>query len=186
MQRLNSLLLLFVVVTSLVACGSSGEVYVGVPAPTPIPAPTPAEPHLDAFHVIDSYGYSSEYSPVYESVLDPAVNDGLFEIYWYAESFYDYWVTVAINDRPSMAGSIILSEELCGYGLSCDYDGMQICEYTFGPSMGCGADLYEAHRNLTSIEPLLQYLPEYLYLNIEVCDESGWACEVLSREVTVY
>lgn len=184
MQRLNSLILLIVVATSLIACGSSGEVYVGAPAPTPIPAP--AEPQLNAFHVVDSYGDSTEYSPVYESVLDPAINDGLFEIYWYAESFYDYWVTVTINDRPSMAGSIILSEELCGYGYSCDYDGLQICEYTFDSYMGCGADLYDAHRNSTSIQPLLQFLPEYLYLNIEVCDESGWACKVISREVTVY
>jgi alkylated DNA repair dioxygenase AlkB len=119
-------------------------------------------------------------------VLDPEVDNGIFEVYWSADSFDDYWVTISINDRASMAGSIVLSQDLCGYDLACDYDGMQVCEYTLDAYMGCGIDLNEADRNLISIDPLLEFLPEYLYLNIEVCHTSGFPCEVSSREVTVY
>lgn len=142
------------------------------------------EPNLREFQVIDSFGYTE--SPGYAPILDPNVSDGLFDIYWRADSFYDYWVTVGINDRPSMANSIILSEELCGYDLACDYDGSQVCAYDAEFFMGCGADLYELERNMVDIFPLIFDLPEHLYLNIELCDETGRFCEVSSRPVTLY
>lgn len=143
------------------------------------------EPRLQEFQVIDSYGYIQE--PGYIPVLDPSVNRGVFEVFWRVDSFYDYWVTVALNDRPSMAGSIILSEELCGYDLSCDYDGTHVCAYDADFYMGCGADLYEAELNMVDIyEPFIYELPEPLYLNIQVCDETGLLCEVSSRPVDLY
>lgn len=178
MQRTIYLISILILAASLNGCGSS-EVHVVVPV-------EPVEPRLEGFEVIDSYGYSSEQSSVYSPVLDPTIDGGLFEIYWYAQSFNDYWVTVTINDRPLMAGSIILSEELCGYNYSCDYDGMQWCAYSEDFYMGCGADLYEMERNMTDIAPLVWNLPEYLYLNIEICDESGLLCQVSSREVVLY
>ena len=144
------------------------------------------EPQLQQFHVVDSYGYSTDDRYVSSSAIDPYVNDGLFEVYWYARSFYDYWVTVSINRYDHLAGGIILSEELCGYDYSCDYDGMQLCEYNSDGTMGCGADLSEVHYNTVSIDPLLHRYPDYLYLNIEICDDSGWSCETLSRPVTLY
>lgn len=179
MQRLLSLSTLLLLVISLSACNEAADVHVVAPA-------APATPQLQEFEVIDSFGYSSGHSRVHVAELDPEINGGLFEIYWLADSYYDYWVTVSINDRPSMANSIILSEELCGYNYSCDYDGMQWCTYSSDFFMGCGADLHEMDRNMTDIVDLVWELPEYLYLNIEVCDERGLECQVSSREVALY
>lgn len=180
MQRSLYLLCIPFLAISLSACGGHANVHVAAP---PVSA-APEAPQLQAFEVIDSYGDSSRFVT---PILDPVVDEGLFEIYWYADSFYDYWVTVSINDQPSMAGSIILSEELCGYNHSCDYDGMQWCTYDGDFFyMGCGADLYEMDRNMTDIVDLVWDLPEDLYLNIEVCDETGLLCEVSTRKVTLY
>lgn len=178
MQRLIFVLSIATLVLATSACGSSGT-------PTPVVVHD-EEPHLQEFQIVDSYGASA--SPVYTPILDPYIDGGLFEVYWNAQSFYDYWVTVSINDRPTMADSIILSEELCGYNHSCDYDGMQLCAYDSDYYMGCGADLYEAESNMTDIIELIPVVdvPTGLYLNIEVCDESGWLCEVISRPVTAY
>lgn len=163
---------------ALTACGSSA-------APAQVVV-YDEQPHLQDFQIVDSYGAQS--SPIYTPILDPFIDDGLFDVYWGAQSFYDYWVTVSINDRPGMADSLILSEELCGYDYSCDYDGTQLCVFDSDYYMGCGADLYEAELNMVDILELIPVVdaPTPLYINIEVCDESGWLCEVRSQAVTAY
>lgn len=181
MNHLKTPCLLLCIVLTLAACDSrsrSGSVYVDASGP-PIP-------QLEDFHIVDSYGNSTEDNANTETVLNPDLDQGIFEIYWRATSFYDYWVTVAINDRPSMRGSYILSTERCGPDFSCDYDGLQVCTYDADDTMGCGADLTEAENNQVGIEDLLFEIPEYLYLILEVCSADGFDCEFISREVSVY
>jgi hypothetical protein len=180
MDRFASLLFTAVLSLGLAACSSSNTGY-------PVdPTPVPAAPRLQDFYLVDSDGFRSDSAPNYEPIIDATIAQGQFEVYWRASSFYDYRVTFAINDRPSMVNSFILSEEICGAGLSCDLDGMQACEYTLDGFMGCGSDLFEADRNLVFIDEILVHFPEYLYLNIEICDRNGLRCTVDWQPVTVF
>lgn len=142
--------------------------------------------HLEGFHLVDSYYVNSEFERNRTLRLDPYIDDGLFEVYWYVNSSHNYRATLSINDRPSLNGALIVGSELCGPGRSCDYDGMQQCVYTPDFQLGCGLDWYDAERNARRVEELFYSVPEHLYVNLEVCDTVGVACELRSLPVTVY
>lgn len=143
-------------------------------------------PYLDGFHLVDSFYVNSEFEPYRTLELDPYVDDGLFEVYWYVDSFYNYRATISLNDRPTLRGALVVGTELCGPGRSCDYDGLQQCEYTPDFYVGCGIDAYEAQANLRSVEELFYSVPENLYMLLEVCDTAGRRCEFRSLPVTMH
>jgi len=143
-------------------------------------------PELYGFHMIDSFNVNSETDHVTPLELDPEVDSGLFDLFWYAESDEDYRVRIGVNDRPTMFGATIVATDICGWGLACDEDGSYICEYTLAGEIGCGLDLDEADYNLESINHLLETYPQELYLNIQVCGLTSGRCEVSSLPVDVY
>lgn len=140
-------------------------------------------PELEGFYIVDSEGKSSEFVDEYELVVDPYMNGGLFEFYWDMNSYDDYSMFLSVNSEPGLDGAIDISQEFCGYDFSCDTSGIQVCEYTPDFMLGCGVDLYEAHRNLQPIEELFWDIPDTIYFNLEVCDDSGYHCEVSSVPV---
>lgn len=142
-------------------------------------------PELAGFYVVDSHGLSTEFSSR-TSRIDPYIDHGVFEAYWYVNSHNDYRVTLSINDRPSLISAVILSTEVCGWHHSCDQSGLHMCEYTTHFELGCGIDLHEAWYNLTVIDDLFWSVPDTLYLNAEVCDLAGYRCEVRSVPVRMY
>jgi hypothetical protein len=143
-------------------------------------------PELYGFHMIDSFHVNSETDHVTPLELDPEVDGGLFEVFWYAESDEDYEVRIGVNDRPTMAGATIVANDICGWDLACDEEGSFICEYKLTGEIGCGLDLYEVDHNLESINHLLETYPQELYVNIEVCGLTVDSCEVSSLPVDVY
>lgn len=143
-------------------------------------------PYLDGFHMVDSYYVNSEAEPYRTLRLDPRLEGGLFEVYWYVDSFHNYRATLSLNDRPSLQGAIVVGTELCGPGRSCDYDGLQYCEYTLDFYLGCGIDGYDTQANLRPVEELFYSVPEHLYMNLEVCDTGNRRCEVRSLPVIMY
>lgn len=140
---------------------------------------------LQGFFLVDSFGASNEFSAA-QLKLDPRQDNGVFELYWDVDSFYDYSVIISVNDRPDIYGAIILSSEVCGPERSCDYTGSQICQYFTDETMGCGLDLWEAEYYSEPIESLLDTIPDTLYFNIKVCDDAGYYCELDSIEVLVF
>lgn len=143
-------------------------------------------PYLEGFHLVDSYYVNSEVEPRRTLRLDPYLDDGLFEIYWYVDSFHSYRVTVSLNDRPSLRGALIVGSDLCGPGRSCDYDGLLQCEYTPDFYLGCGIDAFDAEANLRPVEQLFSSVPEHLYMVLEVCDTAGIRCEFSTLPVVMY
>lgn len=140
---------------------------------------------LEGFFLVDSFGTSNEYSAV-QLELDPYHNDGVFDLYWDVDSYYDYSVTISVNDRPDIYGATILSSEVCGPDLWCDYTGQQICQYFEDYTMGCGLDLWEAEQYRESVDHLVETEPDTLFINIEVCDEVDYYCELDSIEVLAF
>jgi len=67
--------------------------------------------------------------------------------------------------------------DFCGSGLSCDESGIQICEYTPDYEIGCGVDLFDAHRNLKSVDHLIDNAGELLVFRLEICSSSGLYCD---------
>lgn len=140
---------------------------------------------LHGFYLVDSFGNSSEFSGV-QLELDPEVDDGVFELYWDVESFYDYTVTISINDQPDLYGATILSTEVCGPERFCDYEGAQVCQYFPDFTMGCGLDLWETEHSREPMEHLMATVPYPLFINIEVCDDTDFYCELDSVEVLAF
>lgn len=143
-------------------------------------------PELYGFHMIDSFNVNSQTDHVTPLELDPEVDGGLFDLFWYVESDEDYKVRIGVNDRPTMSGATIVATDICGWDLACDQDGSYICEYTLAGEIGCGLDLDEVDYNLESINHLLETYPQALYLNIQVCGLISDRCEVSSLPVDVY
>ncbi len=143
-------------------------------------------PDLQGFYVVDSDGVSSELYPTEQSYIDPYVDAGFFEVYWYAQSFYDYNVYLSINDRPGVSGAYMLVSDYCGPSSHCDFDGSYSCQYTTDFELGCGLDGVEIDHNLISISDLFFDVPDTLYLNLEVCDEFDQYCQVHSRAVLMF
>lgn len=142
-------------------------------------------PRLQGFYVVDSDGASSEFNDG-PFVLDPNTNEGLFEVYWYTQSFYDYNVYLSINDRPGLDGAEFILGDRCGIDLHCDIDGWYMCEYTADFLLSCGLDFDEIDNNFVSISELFADIPETLYLNFEVCNTRDTYCEIQTVPVLMY
>lgn len=173
-RHLNLLLLGVIVILS--GCDGGATVYVEEPGV-----------RLDAFHIIDSDGVSSEFVSDGALHINPEVSHGQFEFYWYASSFDDYWVALSVNTHPGVRGAVYVAEDYCGPGLSCDESGLHVCEITTDYYLGCGIDPYEAELNSVSIGHLLDDVaPDTLYFNLEVCGVYDSDCHVKSYPVLMY
>lgn len=163
MKTLNLLLIASLLVL-LSACGGEGRSI--------SPPPQNLEPELRAFHFIDSFGVSTEdeFEPLL--IVDPYVDDGLFEIFWNVRSAADYRVEYRVNDAPSLSGSVLVYTERCGAGRNCDQSGLRLCQYYPDFFMACGFDEFE-----TDIEHLIFTVPQTLYSILQVCRIDGSYCE---------
>ena len=140
----------------------------------------PFAPELLSVELIDSYGYSSVDTPVHGLSIDPYIDDGLFELFWRAEAWDDYWAELYINDRPSFDGALFVDDQLCGLDLACDQDGVFFCQYTPGFSVLCdGGD----EVGVVSISELMIRVPEKLYVGVQLCNLYFDECEYQWREV---
>ncbi len=142
-----------------------------------VPEPSSDEPMLYHYFIVDSFGVSSEFDESVELEIDPFVDDGIFEVYWDVESYRDYRVTLSVNNDDDLLGGAFLSTEVCGPSHSCDYTGLQMCQYFPDYTMGCGYDLHEAELNRVSVDHLVITEPETLYINIDVCNLDETWCE---------
>lgn len=156
------------VALSMSACGGDRRVYTDDPDPTP----SVHRPELRAFHLIDSFGVSTEdeYDP--ELVIDPYYDDGLFEIFWNVSSAHDYRVEYRVNDTPDISGSQLVYTERCGAGRECDQSGLRLCQYYTDYAMACGMD-----DEVTYVEHLIYEVPQILYSIVRVCNLSRSYCE---------
>lgn len=151
-----------------------------------VPEPHPDEPMLYHYFIVDSFGVSNEHDDLVELEIDPFEDDGIFEVYWDVESYYDYRVILSVNNEDSLVGGEWLGEEVCGPNRSCDYTGMQLCQYFPDYTIGCGYDLREAERNRVSVDHLVLTEPDTLYINIDVCNLSETRCESASIPVLAW
>lgn len=163
MKTLLGLWLCALISIGVTGCGG-GEVYV---------PPENYVPSLRSFHVVDSFLVDSSQSNHPPLVLDPYVDEGVFEVFWRANSLEDYEVRLSINDSPNFNGSILVHAEICGLGRSCDQGGSLVCEYTTDFYMSCGFGPKEY-----DIAALFSgRFPQPLYLLLEVCDINSNYCE---------
>ncbi len=158
-------ILLLVCALSLAGCGGSDEVHVIVPPPVNY------TPELRSFDLLDSYDVDTRFDDHTPLALNPYLYDGLFDIYWRANSLEDYRLEVLINDRPEISRSLLVYSERCGAGRNCDQGGSLICEYTPHFTMGCGlgSDI--------DLAPLIHSVPQEVYLILQVCDIDSPYCE---------
>lgn len=172
MSKIVSVFALLVLAGVLTACGGTSSA-----------AHDPHEefvPELRAFDIIDSYDTDTavpKYPPLY---LTPYRYDGLYEIFWAVDSLEDYTVNLRINDRASIAGSLLINSQVCGAGRRCDQSGNWICEYTTDFYMSCDNATREV-----DVYPLIQQLPQQVYLLLEVCDRNSGYCEYDYYPVTL-
>lgn len=136
-------------------------------------------PELRAFDIIDSYDTDTAVSnkPL---ALSPYFYDGLYEVFWAVNSLEDYTVSLRINDRASIAGSLLINSQVCGAGRACDQAGNWICEYTNDFYMSCDNSVREV-----DVYPLIRQLPQQVYLLLEVCDRNSGYCEYDYYPVTL-
>lgn len=143
-------------------------------------------PELLDFYVIDSDGYDSrEFTPM---IIDPRDNAGIFDVYWFANSFYDYQVYLSLSEQPGPDNATYIIGEDCGLGLDCGDEGSYICQYTEDYYFGCGLSLTEIENNYIDIAELTgaDDIVDDLYINFEVCDLEDFYCEVQSVPVQLY
>lgn len=145
-------------------------------------------PELQGFYVIDSDNYSSEFAQDEPMIIDPFTNEGLFEVYWYASSYYDYNVYLSINNRPGLDGAKYIIGERCGLDYHCDTDGLYLCQYTAYSEFACGLDTEEIENNYVNIAEFTgaDDIPDSLFLNFEVCDLDDFYCEIQTIPVQMY
>lgn len=180
---------LFVICTFLLitACGGGTRVV----SPPHVDVIVDHPPELEEFHILDSFLVSTEDRDFTETLIDPYTDNGVFDIYWYVDSEYDYIVEYFINDIPSMAGSRFIDAELCGVGLPCDnYEGAGFCQYYTDFSISCAVET-PAYSDVDSIaEPvyiddLIVTVPQTLYFILQVCDAETLECEYDYRPMTM-
>ncbi len=162
-----------VMLTSLMIVGCGGG---SSAAPDPSYNYTPA---LLSYHIFDSYNTDTDSSNA-PLALNPYLYDGIFEVYWTANSLEDYRVRLSINDRPSLTNSIEFHNERCGVGLWCDLGGSLLCEYGADLTLSCGTNF-----DPVDISYLFSTIPEDLYLFLEVCDIDSPYCEYDYYPVTM-
>lgn len=149
-------------------------------------------PELEEFHILDSMLVSTADSDFTETIIDPYIDDGIFDIYWYVNSDADYIVEYFINDIPSMNGSRFIDAEFCGVGLPCDnYEGAGFCQYYTDFSISCSVET-PAYTDVNSIlEPvyfndLIVTVPQTMYFILQVCDADTLECEYDYRPMTIF
>lgn len=135
-------------------------------------------PELDSFDIIDSLDTDTSRPNYPPLVLDPYLYDGLFEVFWSAYSREPYRVNLRINDRPSIANSLLVYSEACDPKRGCKHVGNFICSYD--------AELYLACEtgDRLDIQPLFKEIPQRLHLFLEVCDGDSSFCEYNYYPVT--
>lgn len=171
MPKILSSVALVMFTSVLVACGG-GE---AVSEP-----PEQYLPELRAFDIIDSYDTDTAHPNYPPLALSPYLYDGLYEIFWTVDSLEDYTVSLRINDRASIANSILINSQICGAGRRCDQAGNWICEYTTDFYMSCDDSTREV-----DIYPLVRQLPQQVYLLLEICDRNSGYCEYDYYPVTL-
>lgn len=137
-------------------------------------------PELRVFDIIDSYDTDTATPKHPPLALSPYLYDGLYEIFWNVNSLEDYTVTLRINDRPTLANSLVIHSQVCGEGRRCDQAGNWICEYTNDFYMSCDGSTVEK-----DIYPLITKVPQLVYLFLEVCDSNSGYCEYDYYPVTL-
>jgi len=136
------------------------------------------DPEITFFELIDTYGYSSM-GPL-TAALNPYEDDGYFQVNWTADTRDDYTVEYRVNDLPELAGSVLIDSERCGYGLGCERDGTQFCQYNADSTMTCDAD----ERRDRSFSHKIFALPQSMYFILHVCSMDGGYCEYTTEEFT--
>jgi len=148
-------------------------------------------PYLLDFHIIDSFGISTEDDPTSASELDPYEDEGLFDIYWDVDAVNDYIVEYRINDAPVIEGSRLIDAELCGIDLPCDEQGWQLCQYKPEFSMSCDVAT-QAYVDVNSTYNPLQFadmvgpLPQLLYFVVQICDTQSLYCEYGTKPILLF
>ncbi|WP_075188364.1 hypothetical protein [Teredinibacter haidensis] len=137
------------------------------------------KPELDDFYLVDSYGYSSEFSSSPGLTVDPYMDDGWFEVYWYTRAWDDYWVEFYVNDSPSITHASYVGSQLCGLGFECEDDGIQFCQYTAGFSLSCDT----GEDQVTDVSSMMYTVPQTLYFIVQVCDLNFEYCEYSTEPV---
>ncbi|HEY7864405.1 MAG TPA: hypothetical protein VIC51_00215 [Psychromonas sp.] len=139
--------------------------------------PPPGQLAMYEFGVIDSFGVDSEIYPSEELILDPYIDDGLFEVYWSATAGRYYTFYLSLGSTREIEDSIEVYSEDCGPGKFCGRDGYSICTYTSDFYLSCDGQGFE------DISELFVEVPERLYLFAEVCDT--FRCNYDYRLVTL-
>lgn len=140
---------------------------------------TPRPPELLEVGVVDTYGVDSETLRVPLAKLEPYRNGGWFEVYWYADAYTDYRTSVWLS-RSGMPGDInaeLIGRFQCGPREFCYESGSLYCRYTSDFEIGCGYTTEAADRRLVSVAPLMDQVPEDLFLEVTTCDSHGEYCE---------
>lgn len=137
-------------------------------------------PELYAFDIVDSYNTDTA-TPQHQALaFNPYINDGRYKIFWDVNSLEDYRVSLRINDRETINGSLLIHSQWCGAGRSCDQSGNWTCEYTNDFYMSCDGFVHEK-----DIYPLIDQVPQKVYMFIEVCDSNSGYCEYDYYPVTL-
>lgn len=143
-------------------------------------------PSLEAFHVVDSLGQSSEDIGNPILFLNPYIDNGQFEVYWDAFSVGDYSVEIRINDVPFIEGSRFVSSDYCGIDLDCDQSGIQFCEYYADFSMSCDPPgTVNPNQGIVRFDDMISTVPQSMYLILDICDTNSSYCEYRVQEVTM-
>ena len=185
------ILLLAVIFAAGCKGGVHGDVYVEDDHHHDSGSPADTWPYLLDFHIIDSYGISTEDDYYHTPELDPYEAEGIFDVYWDADVVNDYIVEYRINDIPAIDGSRLIDAELCGIGLPCDLQGWQICQYNADFSMSCDVST-QAYEDINStydplyFDDLVSALPETLYFVMQVCDTLSSYCEYDTKPLLLY
>ncbi len=173
MKKILSVAVLALFSVTLVGCGGSSSAVDD-------PHRDNYVPELRVFDIIDSYDTDTAKPNHPALALSPYLYDGLYEIFWEVNSLEDYTVTLRINDRPTLANSLVIHSQVCGAGRRCDQGGGWICEYTNDFYMSCDGSTVER-----DIYPLVKKVPQLVYLLLEVCDSNSGYCEYDYYPVTL-
>ena len=164
----NNYLIALLLCLVLAACGGEPETYSYNPTP-----------NLVGFDIVDSYGVDTAQSRA-PLIIDPYIYNGLFDIFWRANSLDDYRVNVRINSVADTYNSILIYSDICGAGHACDQGGSLVCEYTTDFYLSCNNARHPA-----DIASLMKRVPQDLYLILEVCDLDSPFCSYMHYPVSM-
>ena len=163
---MNKRIFIVLIFAMLILSGCRSGGYHEVRA-TP-PPQRDSKPYLEEFHIIDSFGNDTYDFAVPSPVIDPYVDDGLFEVYWFVDSLEDYIVEYRINNAPFVEDSRIINSDICGIGLTCDQDGLQYCQYY--PDFSITCETNDSNQTyVVDVSDMIETVPQTLYLILQVC-----------------